>query len=265
MRRLKCRDSTRTANTTSPASSSAWSSGSRSSTGAASRRATCSSVCHRPACTRTDTHSPGGCSSMWRSWRRRDHSPELGQSVGDALLATHRSYARAVRPLLDAGLIKGMAHITGGGITENLPRILPEGCGAVVSRRVWTVPPLFTLIQKLGSVADAGNVSRVQHGHRIDSGVRGVRPRACPGAPARGGESAAPPCWARWKPATAPCGISREPPPRRVDFRPRQQSSVDHRRHRAGRARCHGGGRDLESCRTPRASLARARRRHRRP
>jgi phosphoribosylformylglycinamidine cyclo-ligase len=81
------------------------------------------------------------------------HSPALGQSVGDALLATHRSYARAVRPVLDAGLIKGMAHITGGGITENLPRVLPEGCGAVVSRASWTIPPLFTLIQELGSVS----------------------------------------------------------------------------------------------------------------
>jgi phosphoribosylformylglycinamidine cyclo-ligase len=82
-----------------------------------------------------------------------DHSPALGQSIGDALLATHRSYARAVRPLLDAGLIKGMAHITGGGITENLPRILPEGCSAVVSQGSWTVPPLFALIQELGSVS----------------------------------------------------------------------------------------------------------------
>jgi phosphoribosylformylglycinamidine cyclo-ligase len=84
--------------------------------------------------------------------RPGDHSPELGQSVGEALLATHRSYGRALRPLLDAGLVKGMAHITGGGITENLPRILPVGCGAVVSRTSWTVPPLFGLIQRLGSV-----------------------------------------------------------------------------------------------------------------
>jgi phosphoribosylformylglycinamidine cyclo-ligase len=81
-----------------------------------------------------------------------DQPPGLGQSVGEALLATHRSYARAVRPLLDAGLIKGMAHITGGGITENLPRSLPEACRAVVSRAAWQVPPLFDLIQQLGSV-----------------------------------------------------------------------------------------------------------------
>ncbi len=82
-----------------------------------------------------------------------DHPAELADSIGGALLATHRSYARAVRPLLDAGLVKGMAHITGGGITENLPRMLPAGCGAVVAPQRWAVPPLFTLIQTLGSVS----------------------------------------------------------------------------------------------------------------
>ncbi|MBM3772855.1 MAG: phosphoribosylformylglycinamidine cyclo-ligase [Acidimicrobiia bacterium] len=83
------------------------------------------------------------------------HQAELGMSVGEALLATHRSYLRPVRPLLAATLVKGMAHITGGGITENLPRVLPAGCGAVVDRRTWTVPPLFRLIQRLGRVEDA--------------------------------------------------------------------------------------------------------------
>jgi phosphoribosylformylglycinamidine cyclo-ligase len=82
-----------------------------------------------------------------------DAPPTLGQSVGSALLATHKSYARAVGPLLAAGLVKGMAHITGGGITENLPRVLPEGCGAVVSRASWKVPPLFELIETLGSIS----------------------------------------------------------------------------------------------------------------
>ena len=54
--------------------------------------------------------------------------------------------------MLDAGLIKGMAHITGGGITENLPRVLPVACRAVVSQASWAVPPLFNLIQRLGAV-----------------------------------------------------------------------------------------------------------------
>ena len=78
--------------------------------------------------------------------------PELGESVGDALLAPHRSYLKAITPLLRAGLVKGMAHITGGGITENLPRVLPEGCEAIVDSRSWDVPPLFGVLQASGSI-----------------------------------------------------------------------------------------------------------------
>ena len=75
-------------------------------------------------------------------------------TVGDALLAPHRSYLNAVWPLVEAGLAKGMAHITGGGITENLPRTLPSGCEARVDRRAWTVPPIFHLLQRSGAVSD---------------------------------------------------------------------------------------------------------------
>ena len=78
--------------------------------------------------------------------------PELGMSIADALLAPHRSYLRPIRPLLDAEIVKGLAHITGGGITENLPRILPDGCGAVIHPGTWSVPPLFVLLQRLGSI-----------------------------------------------------------------------------------------------------------------
>src|SRR5947208_244822 len=78
---------------------------------------------------------------------------ELGTTVADALLAPHRSYLRAIRPLFAGGAIKGMAHITGGGITENLPRALPDGCGAVVDRRAWQVPPIFRLIEERGGIA----------------------------------------------------------------------------------------------------------------
>jgi len=80
--------------------------------------------------------------------------PELGMTAGEALLAPHRSYLRAVRPLLDESLVKGMAHITGGGITENTPRMLPDGCAVEVDRRSWTVPPLFTLLQQRGGIAE---------------------------------------------------------------------------------------------------------------
>jgi len=83
------------------------------------------------------------------------HVPELGGTVGDALLAPHRSYLSAVRPLLDAGLVKGMAHITGGGLTENIPRVLPDGCGVVIDCGAWTVPPIFTLLKERGEIAEA--------------------------------------------------------------------------------------------------------------
>jgi phosphoribosylformylglycinamidine cyclo-ligase len=82
--------------------------------------------------------------------------PELGRPIGDALLATHRSYLPVLQPLLehDAGptLVKGLAHITGGGITENLPRILPEGVSARISLSSWEVPPLFEWLRRAGGV-----------------------------------------------------------------------------------------------------------------
>jgi phosphoribosylformylglycinamidine cyclo-ligase len=77
---------------------------------------------------------------------------ELHATVADALLAPHRSYLRVIHPMLKRGWIKGMAHITGGGMTENLPRILPEGCGAQVDLTSWTVPPIFSLLQRLGRI-----------------------------------------------------------------------------------------------------------------
>jgi phosphoribosylformylglycinamidine cyclo-ligase len=80
--------------------------------------------------------------------------PELDTTIGAALLATHRSYLDAMRPLLARGLVKGMAHITGGGITENLPRILPKGTSARVNRSSWLPPPLFAFLQSGGGVPD---------------------------------------------------------------------------------------------------------------
>ncbi|HKE87636.1 MAG TPA: phosphoribosylformylglycinamidine cyclo-ligase [Vicinamibacterales bacterium] len=78
--------------------------------------------------------------------------PELSTTVGEALLQPHRSYLSMILPILDAGRVKGMAHITGGGITDNLPRILPHGTAAVVDASSWTVPPLFRWLQKSGQV-----------------------------------------------------------------------------------------------------------------
>jgi phosphoribosylformylglycinamidine cyclo-ligase len=82
-----------------------------------------------------------------------DHVPELGVTVAEALLAPHRSYLPVIRPLLETpGLIKGMAHITGGGITDNLPRVLPSGTDAVVRQGSWEVPPLFRWLERAGTV-----------------------------------------------------------------------------------------------------------------
>ena len=82
------------------------------------------------------------------------HVSEIGGTVGDVLLEPHRSYLSLVQPLLGAGRIKGMAHITGGGITENLPRVLPTGTAAVVHPDAWTAPPVFTWLQQRGLVPE---------------------------------------------------------------------------------------------------------------
>ena len=79
-----------------------------------------------------------------------DPVPELGMSVADALLSTHRSYLGLLRSQLPR--IKGMAHITGGGITDNLPRVLPPGTEAAVDLGSWPVPPVFEWLQHGGAV-----------------------------------------------------------------------------------------------------------------
>ena len=82
------------------------------------------------------------------------HVPVLGRSLGDALLAPHRPYLRELERLWAAGItVKGMAHITGGGLIENPPRILPAGIAARIDRSTWTMPPLFQLIQREGQIA----------------------------------------------------------------------------------------------------------------
>ncbi len=80
-----------------------------------------------------------------------DEAPEdLGCTIGEALLEPHRSYLQILGPVL--GSLRALAHITGGGIPENLPRVLPQGLGARVERDSWDVPPLFRLIQRRGDV-----------------------------------------------------------------------------------------------------------------
>lgn len=81
----------------------------------------------------------------------KKHYPELGRTLGEALLEPHRCYYRQLKPLLS--FIKGMAHITGGGLLDNVPRVLPEGTAAQFHRQAWTIPPIFQLIQQRGNVA----------------------------------------------------------------------------------------------------------------
>jgi len=80
--------------------------------------------------------------------------PELGTTAGEALLAPHLSYLRPLEGLLDRGVIKGLAHITGGGLTDNIPRILPEATGVKIEKGSWPVLPIFELFRRIGNVSE---------------------------------------------------------------------------------------------------------------
>jgi phosphoribosylformylglycinamidine cyclo-ligase len=80
--------------------------------------------------------------------------PELGRTVGEELLRVHRSYLDAVVPLLEGGLVRSAAHITGGGIPDNLPRALPEGLGAEIDLGSWDGPAVFGVIRTAGRVPE---------------------------------------------------------------------------------------------------------------
>jgi phosphoribosylaminoimidazole synthetase len=86
------------------------------------------------------------------AWMPMDVAPgDLDRPLGDALLEPHRSYLDALSPLLTTGLVKALAHITGGGLPENLPRVLPDGVDAIVHLGSWPVPPLFRLVRELAT------------------------------------------------------------------------------------------------------------------
>jgi phosphoribosylformylglycinamidine cyclo-ligase len=80
--------------------------------------------------------------------------PELGRTVGEELLAVHRSYLPVLRGLVAGGALYGLAHITGGGFTDNIPRILPKGVSARIDLGTWPVPPVFRYLRREGRVAD---------------------------------------------------------------------------------------------------------------
>ena len=78
-----------------------------------------------------------------------------GRTLGEAILEPTRIYVKSVLALLEAVPVKGLAHITGGGLTGNVPRMLPRGTRAVIARAAWPLPPLFSWLQSAGDVADA--------------------------------------------------------------------------------------------------------------
>lgn len=84
-----------------------------------------------------------------------DEMPGVGQTVAEALMAPHTSYAKLMQIVMKVVEVRGMAHITGGGITENLPRILPEGLAAEIDLGTWTVPPVFRFLMETGNVAES--------------------------------------------------------------------------------------------------------------
>ncbi len=80
---------------------------------------------------------------------------EVGETVGEALLKPHLSYLRPLEGLLDTGAVKALAHVTGGGLLENIPRVLPEGTAVEIDSGSWDVPALFRVMQQLGNVSEA--------------------------------------------------------------------------------------------------------------
>jgi phosphoribosylformylglycinamidine cyclo-ligase len=88
------------------------------------------------------------------NWTIDTYIPELGATVGGALLAVHKSYRKAILALLDEGILHAAAHITGGGMTDNIPRVLPPGLMARIQTGSWDVPPLFELLRRLGNMPE---------------------------------------------------------------------------------------------------------------
>jgi len=86
--------------------------------------------------------------------RLDQYIPEIGKVLGDDLLEPHRCYYRAVWEIMKEYEIHAMAHITGGGFYDNLPRVIPEDCQIALDRRSWPVPPIFQLIRDTGGIAD---------------------------------------------------------------------------------------------------------------
>jgi phosphoribosylformylglycinamidine cyclo-ligase len=121
-----------------------------------------------------------------------DPLPEVGRSVADELLAIHRCYLKPLWPLVEGGRVSALAHITGGGLTDNLPRVLPPGLGAVIKVGAWEIPPVFRLLATAGEVPEddmwrsfnmgVGMVAVVAKDDLADV-LEHLRQAGCPGFP----------------------------------------------------------------------------------
>src|SRR5579863_3038148 len=88
-------------------------------------------------------------------YRTDSHIAETGSVLADELLQVHRSYLRPMTRLIKTKCLAGAAHITGGGITDNLPRVIPKGLGAAIDTGSWKIPPLFEMLRKIGDIEEA--------------------------------------------------------------------------------------------------------------
>src|SRR5437762_6199281 len=113
---------------------------------------------------------------------------EIKEKAGTALMKTHKSYWPVLRRVIEADGVVAMAHITGGGITDNLPRVLPKGIGAVVEMGRWTIPPLFIHLQKLGNVPQEEMMRTFNMGIGMILVVRADRYKKIESIIERGGE-----------------------------------------------------------------------------
>src|SRR2546430_11714419 len=87
-------------------------------------------------------------------WKLQQSLPaDEGRTLAETLLEPTRIYVRALLPLVQQRRINGLAHITGGGLLENIPRVLPDSCHAIVETDCWPFPPIFSLLQEAGSIA----------------------------------------------------------------------------------------------------------------
>lgn len=80
--------------------------------------------------------------------------PGIADTLADELLKVHRSYLKPIQALHDAGILKGAAHITGGGLTDNIPRILPPNCGVEIDPSSWPAQPIFEILARLGNIPE---------------------------------------------------------------------------------------------------------------